>query len=348
MRQSLTTIVGKTKRKTSLSFTADDVEERSRRIEERYISTTPYKILDAPGVLNDYYLNILDWSGDIVAIALKDAVYTYNVETKAVNELHEIENGYISSVKIDENDVYIGESTGSIKVYNLEKEECVVNYKQIHNTRVGSISINRNIITSGEKEGLIINSDKRINKEAGRFEGHKHEVCGLKWSPNREYLASGSNDNSVKIWKMGSPMGKSLNGHSSAVKALDWCKWKSNILCTGGGSKDKTLRVWDAMGGKEIKKINTDSQICSLHYLTKYKELVTSHGFLQNDLKLWRASGGIKLIKSFGMHDSRVLNTVLSPDETNLVSLGADESLKFWKLDEYDKPQIKRSSLNIR
>jgi cell division cycle protein 20 (cofactor of APC complex) len=37
----------------------------------RFIPTNPERILDAPDIVNDYYLNLLDWSSDnIVTVAL--------------------------------------------------------------------------------------------------------------------------------------------------------------------------------------------------------------------------------------------------------------------------------------
>lgn len=34
-----------------------------------------------------------------------------------------------------------------------------------------------------------------------RIEAHKQEVCGIKWSFDDRYLASGGNDNKLKIWE---------------------------------------------------------------------------------------------------------------------------------------------------
>ena len=36
-----------------------------------------------------------------------------------------------------------------------------------------------------------------------------------------------------------------LQGHKAAVKALAWCPWQRNLLATGGGSTDKTMRFWN-------------------------------------------------------------------------------------------------------
>jgi len=33
-----------------------------------------------------------------------------------------------------------------------------------------------------------------------KFVGHKQEICGLKWSFDGNYLASGGNDNRIYIW----------------------------------------------------------------------------------------------------------------------------------------------------
>ena len=36
-----------------------------------------------------------------------------------------------------------------------------------------------------------------------RLVGHQQEVCGLKWSPSGNQLASGGNDNLLHIWQSG-------------------------------------------------------------------------------------------------------------------------------------------------
>lgn len=342
----------------SYVFSIPSVKERSKRIEQRRVDTTPFRILDAPGLINDYYLNLLDWRANRISIALGDTLYNYNVSTKNASEIFNISNskGYISCVKSFENKLAIGDSTGQIQIYDYEMER-IVDRKAYNKGRVGCIDFSDKFMSSGDKSGTIYNADLRVNNNRINnltiFEGHTQEVCGLKWSPNYNYLASGSNDDTVRVWKVGSPISKQLSGHESAVKALDWCPWKSNILCTGGGSKDKTIKFWDIDSGdfgshvKPYKSVSVNSQVCTINYLNKYKEIVTGHGFQENDLKLWKSSE-MKVISSFGVHDSRVLHTAVSPDECTIVSLGADESLKFWKIAEASESQTKRDSLSLR
>nr|CAD1821399.1 unnamed protein product [Ananas comosus var. bracteatus] len=68
--------------------------------------------------------------------------------------------------------------------------------------RVGSLSWNRHILTSGSCDCSIINHDVRSHrKPVSRFRGHSDEVCGLRWSEGGRQLASGGNDNLVYVWE---------------------------------------------------------------------------------------------------------------------------------------------------
>lgn len=114
---------------------------------------------------------------------------------------------------------------------------------------------------------------------------HAQEVCGLKWSPDGKYLASGGNDNMLQIWPSISVQSHtntqpiySLNQHQAAVKALAWCPWQNNILASGGGTADRTIRFWNCNTGEE--SINC---VYSLYTVkpTVIKILMKSKIFLQ-------------------------------------------------------------------
>lgn len=62
-----------------------------RRKQTRHVPQTPERILDAPDLLDDYYLNLLDWNADnILAIALGQTVYLWNPETGDIEELCQV------------------------------------------------------------------------------------------------------------------------------------------------------------------------------------------------------------------------------------------------------------------
>ncbi|TWW60310.1 Granzyme A [Takifugu flavidus] len=59
----------------------------------------------------------------------------------------------------------------------------------------------------------------------------------------------------------------------SVVKAMGWCPWQRNTIATGGGYQDGKLRIWDALSGTRETIANTNSQICSLRWAEKERDV---------------------------------------------------------------------------
>jgi hypothetical protein len=47
----------------------------------RIIQSSPSRILDAPDIVDDYYLNLISWSSsNVLAVALGPSIYTWNAD----------------------------------------------------------------------------------------------------------------------------------------------------------------------------------------------------------------------------------------------------------------------------
>lgn len=71
--------------------------------------------------------------------------------------------------------------------------------------------------------------------------------------------------------------------------------------------------------------------MCSIQWSDSYKELVTSHGFSDNQLILWKYPT-MQKTHEFTGHTKRVLHMAKSPDGSTICSASADETLRFWDL----------------
>lgn len=62
-----------------------------------------------------------------------------------------------------------------------------VNKLNGHSARVGALAWNSDILSSGSRDRLIMQRDTRTPPQTceRRLEGHRQEVCGLKWSPGK-------------------------------------------------------------------------------------------------------------------------------------------------------------------
>ena len=120
-----------------------------------------------------------------------------------------------------------------------------------------------------------------------------------------------------------------LTEHQAAVKALAWCPFERNTLATGGGTADRCIKTWNSQTGSLLNSIDTGSQVLSLLWSKTEKELLSSHGYSENQLCLWKYPSMVKTKELTG-HTSRVLFTAASPDGRTVVSGAADETLRFW------------------
>jgi cell division cycle protein 20 (cofactor of APC complex) len=317
---------------------------KDRKRSYRSVPQQPERILDAPELVDDYYLNLLDWgSQDLLAVALGTSVYLWNASSGSISELMEADpsgcdpNAYISSLKwaADGRHIAVGISTGETQVWDGERLRRLRTMDG-HSGRVCSLSWSGGILSSGSRDSTVVNHDVRLREHAqNTLTGHSQEVCGLAWSPSGNQLATGGNDNMLYVYDARALSRNEpthcLTGHNAAVKALAWCPFQSNLLASGGGTADRTIRFWNTFTGCELNCVDTKSQVCALQWNSHEREILSSHGYSQNQLCLWRYPSMTKTAELTG-HTQRALHMSQSPDGRTVASAAADETLRFWQV----------------
>ena len=293
----------------------------------RRIQSAPERVLDAPGLVDDYYLNLLDWSsGNQVAIGLERNVYVWSADSGSVScLLQSPADTYVSSVKWSGDGAYVGVGLGSGEVQIWDVEEGTKLRSMFgHETRVGVMGWNKHTLSTGARSGLVFNHDVRVAQhKTAELVSHTSEVCGLEWRSDGAQLATGGNDNLVSIWdarSLAAPKFAKKN-HRAAVKALSWCPWQLNLLATGGGSHDRHIHFWNTTTGARVNSIDTGSQVTSLKFSNHYRELVSSSGFPDNSLSIWSYPTLVRNVE-IPAHETRVLHSCLSPDGQMLATAG--------------------------
>ncbi|GJD06373.1 Anaphase-promoting complex subunit cdc20 [Galdieria sulphuraria] len=285
-------------------------EQRKRMI--RHIPQTPDRILDAPELVDDYYLNLLDWNHEnILAVALGSSVYLWNASTGDIQELCNVsQDEMICSVSWvpDGHHLAVGTSMKDVQLWDTQRGR-QVRKMHSHSSRVGCLAWNGPILSSGSRDTTIHHHDVRIAQHhVETLRGHEQEVCGLKWNVDGSQLASGGNDNLLMIWDhfhSNQPKYR-LDHHHAAVKAIAWCPWQTHLLASGGGTADRTIKFWNTTTGACLQSIDTKSQ------------------------------------------QSRVLTESAYCVEISIYVSGAgDETLRFWRVFEASESKLKSSNKTL-
>jgi cell division cycle protein 20 (cofactor of APC complex) len=177
----------------------------------RNVPQTPDRILDAPDLRCDFYLNLLDWSTkNMIAVALGETVYLWNASNGSIDTLctHNEQGSYVSSLSWSQNGKHLAIGTGNNKVqlWDVEtkrKDRTLFSAGSGADSRVAALGWSPSgALSSGSRGGTIWHHDPRAQRHhISTMQGHTQEVCGLKWSPDGKYLASGGNDNLVNIYQ---------------------------------------------------------------------------------------------------------------------------------------------------
>eukprot|EP00727_Mastigamoeba_balamuthi_P008722 m51a1_g4472 WD40 repeat-containing protein (484) ;mRNA; r:245877-247712 len=314
-------------------------EAPATRKPARFIPQAPERVLDAPDILDDYYLNLLDWSpNNVLAVALGQGVYLWDASSGGIQQLTSTTgDSVVTSLKWMRQGgehLAVGTSEGEVQLWDVSRTK-QLRCMRGHGARVGSLSWNGCQLASGSRDAAVLVHDVRIQQHVtAQLLEHTQEVCGLEWSPNGMQLASGANDNLLKIWEPQYGTGASkftFDHHCAAVKALAWCPWQQGLLASGGGTADRCIKFWNTQTGACINSVDTRSQVTSLQWSTNYRELISAHGYSQNQLIVWKYPTMDKVCELTG-HEGRILHTSRSPDGSVVVSAAADETLRFWSV----------------
>jgi len=316
-------------------FQNNELFNQPRKV-PRKISKVPFKVLDAPQLQDDFYLNLTDWSSaNVLSVGLSNCVYLWSACTSRVTKLCDLgADDTVTSVSWTQRGAHLAVGTNKGEVQIWDATHCrKLRTMSGHRGRVGTMAWNGYVLSTGSRDHHILHRDVRQQAHfMARLTGHRQEVCGLKWSYDEQQLASGGNDNKLYVWSLRStsPVLK-FNEHQAAVKAIAWSPHQHGLLASGGGTADRCIRFWNTVNNTNLSCHDTGSQVCNLIWSKNVNEIVSTHGYSLNQIILWKYPSMTKVTTLTG-HTYRVLYLAISPDGQTIVTGAGDETLRFWNV----------------
>jgi cell division cycle 20-like protein 1 (cofactor of APC complex) len=310
----------------------------------------PDRSVEAPDLEDDFYINILDWSQkNVIAVSLASNVHLWDFTTgkkTVMLRCSDNDNEGVSCLKWspDGANLLVGNENGVCQVFDPHSLTQVASLRN-QDSRVGIAAwIDKNLFFTGSRAGQLTFHDLRTQKQNEMtIDAHFQEICGMDYCGMTGWLATGSNDNSIRIWDIRMTQTvKHLSQHKAAVKALAWNKHDRGVLLSGGGNKDKTLKMYSVLKDCLLRDQHFESQITGIVCSPISEQFVTTHGFLENDIRSWNLHDSSQPTAIFEGHVNRVIYYTLSPDGTHLLTGSGDETLKFWHV--FEASSTKRNS----
>ena len=115
------------------------------------------------------------------------------------------------------------------------------------------------------------------------FSGHQHWVTSVSFSPNGQYLATGSRDRIVRLWDLKGNQVAEFSGHQDLVTSVSF---SSNGEYLATGSYDRTARLWDLKGNQVAEFSGDQDLVTSVSFSPNGEYLAT--GSRDRKVRLWR------------------------------------------------------------
>jgi WD40 repeat protein len=165
-------------------------------------------------------------------------------------------------------------------------------------------------------------------------DGQAAPVVSLSWSSVVDKIASGSADNTIKIWGGKSlELIKTLQGHSGWVRSVSWNHDGSQIV---SGSADKTIKIWDSSTGIILHTLEGHSDwVLSVSWNRDSSKIIS--GSFDRTIKIWgqkKSTLETKInwvvLMTLEGHSGYVYSVSWKHDSSKIVSGSKDKTIKIW------------------
>ncbi|KAK6914986.1 WD40 repeat [Dillenia turbinata] len=234
--------------------------------------------------------------------------------------------------------VVVGFSNGVFGLYQMPDFICL-HLLSISREKITTAVFNDlgNWLTFGcAKLGQLLVWEWRSESYILKQQGHYFDVNCLAYSPDSQLLATGADDNKIKVWTVSSGFCfVTFSGHTNAVTALHFM---ANNNCLLSASLDGTLRAWDLFRYRNFRTFTTPSPRQFVSLTADPTGEVICAGTLDSfEIFVWSMKTG-KLLDTLSGHEGPVHGLMFSPTNAILASSSWDKSVRLWDVFEGKGP----------
>ncbi|MFZ2349580.1 MAG: PKD domain-containing protein [Candidatus Bipolaricaulis anaerobius] len=206
--------------------------------------------------------------------------------------------------------------------------------------RLGLGGIRGNVVFSPDGRYLAVGTSLGIELRDSQtlelvrfFSGHTSDVYSVAFSPDGSLLASGSDDNTIKLWEVATGrLVRTLTGHTWDVYSVAFSP-DGSLLASASYQE---IKLWDVATGRLVRTLTGHTgSVLSVAFSPDGKLLAS--GSDDNTIKLWEVATG-RLVRTLTGHTGSVRSVAFSPDGSLLASGSSDGTVLLWDVQAFLYP----------
>ncbi len=326
--------------------------------------------LDQPQILGHHDESVasiaFNWNGTILASGSDDkTIKLWNTENKSETKPIAILGKHAKAIRSvafspDQENGYLlasGSKDRRIILWDIHDNSCLAVLTD-HIDVVRSVAFNpknSQMLASGSEDNKVIiwdlsNLEKIV--EIKSLTEHQNGVLSVAFSSDGKWLASGSVDQTIQLWKLDPSkpenilLKETLRGHNFGISAV---AFSSDNQILASGSWDKTIRLWHLHPSKAIPQIlgRHKDNIMSVAVSPDGQWLAS--GSWDNKVRLWDVRNPKtkpELLKEYE-HGDKVFAVAFDHNSQMLASASADRTIRLLNLQELEEnPQVLKGHVN--
>ncbi|KAF8406971.1 hypothetical protein HHK36_006092 [Tetracentron sinense] len=230
--------------------------------------------------------------------------------------------------------VVVGFSNGVFGLYQMPDFVCI-HLLSISREKITTAVFNEhgNWLTFGcAKLGQLLVWEWRSESYILKQQGHYFDVNCLAYSPDSQFLATGADDNKIKMWTVSSGFcSVTFSEHTNAVTALHFMVGNRCLL---SASLDGTVRAWSLSSYRNFRTFTTPSLRQFVSLTSDQSGEVLCAGTLDSfEIFVWSMKTG-RLLDVLSGHEGPVHGLMFSPTHPILASSSWDKTVRLWDVFE--------------
>lgn len=167
-----------------------------------------------------------------------------------------------------------------------------------------------------------------------QFKGHSQDIFRFAFSPDGEFVASGSRDQTIRVWHVASGEQVAiLEGHTDRIIGVNFSH-DSRWLASASANHDGSIRVWSCDDWKQVAVAHAprNTNAMFLAFSPDAQWLATSE--YRGGVRLYQFDGESLALHKEMSHEGGEMtpHVVFAPDGESMVTSGWDRYLRCWNV----------------